>query len=40
MNTCLDSSLAVAQSLLLQNLEGYQSLQYPINNDKNKQYKE
>jgi hypothetical protein len=32
-NTCLDSLLAAAQSLLLEGLEGYQSSQRPINNE-------
>jgi hypothetical protein len=32
--TCLDSPLAAAQSLLLQDLEGYQSSQRLINNDR------
>jgi hypothetical protein len=32
-NTCLDSALATAQSLLLQDLEGFQSSQRLINNN-------
>ena len=33
-NTCLDSPLAAAQSLLLQDLEGFRSSQRLINNDR------
>jgi hypothetical protein len=32
-NTCHDSRLAAAQSLLLEGLEGFQSLQRLFNND-------
>jgi hypothetical protein len=32
-DTCLDSSLSTAQSLLLRDLEGYQSSQRVKNND-------
>jgi hypothetical protein len=36
-NTCLDSSLAVAQSLLLEGLEDYQSSRRLNNNNDRKQ---
>jgi hypothetical protein len=34
MNTCLDSPLAAAQSLLLEGLQDHQSLQRLDNNDR------